>query len=317
MLILTDIAISFDDQLAEAYSIKGSYYYAIGNQEQAIKECDKAIKFNPNDGMAYGIKGNLYSWGDDLVKAIDNFQKAASLNRGKELPSTLKSLSSTYYHAGFIEKSKYYRDEALKLDGDSVGYYIFLAGLEQNLEDFAKANDFLWKAYSIDSMSTYFSLASNYNSLRQYDESLRFYKKWIERKKATGSLALWDMQRVGYAYWQNGYKKEAEYYFDKHIEYCNNEIKLGRFRSKQLFSYYDLAGIYAFRGEKDKAYENLRIYNQRKREPFWMVVLIKNDPLFDSIRDEPEFQQIVRDVEAKYQAEHERVRKWLEEQEME
>jgi molybdopterin converting factor small subunit len=35
--------------------------------------------------------------------------------------------------------------------------------------------------------------------------------------------------------------------------------------------------------------------------------------LFDNIRAEPEFQQIVRDVEAKYQAEYERVRKWLEE----
>jgi hypothetical protein len=45
-----------------------------------------------------------------------------------------------------------------------------------------------------------------------------------------------------------------------------------------------------------------------------MVNLIKADPLFISIRDEPEFQQIVRDVEAKYQAEHERVRKWIEEQ---
>lgn len=31
------------------------------------------------------------------------------------------------------------------------------------------------------------------------------------------------------------------------------------------------------------------------------------------MRDEPEFQQIVRDIEAKSQAEHERVRQWLEE----
>ena len=45
-------------------------------------------------------------------------------------------------------------------------------------------------------------------------------------------------------------------------------------------------------------------------------VQMNNDPLFDSIRDEPEFKQIVRDVETKYQAEHERVRKWLEENDM-
>ena len=47
-----------------------------------------------------------------------------------------------------------------------------------------------------------------------------------------------------------------------------------------------------------------------------MINLIKADPLFASMRNEPEFQQIIRDVEAKYQAEHERVRKWLEEKGM-
>ena len=49
---------------------------------------------------------------------------------------------------------------------------------------------------------------------------------------------------------------------------------------------------------------------------YWAVFWIKNDPLLNSIREEPEFRQIVRDVEAKYQAEHERVRQWLEDNEM-
>jgi hypothetical protein len=47
-----------------------------------------------------------------------------------------------------------------------------------------------------------------------------------------------------------------------------------------------------------------------------MSVNIKTDPIFNNIRNEPEFQQIVKDIEAKYQAEHERVRKWMEEQGM-
>jgi hypothetical protein len=47
-----------------------------------------------------------------------------------------------------------------------------------------------------------------------------------------------------------------------------------------------------------------------------MINDIKNDPLFDSIRDELEFQQIVQDIEAKYWAEQERVSKWLEENDM-
>jgi molybdopterin converting factor small subunit len=44
--------------------------------------------------------------------------------------------------------------------------------------------------------------------------------------------------------------------------------------------------------------------------------MVKTDPLFDKIRNKPEFKQILAEMEAKYQAEHERVRKWLEEQEM-
>jgi hypothetical protein len=84
-----------------------------------------------------------------------------------------------------------------------------------------------------------------------------------------------------------------------------------------LYTYYEgLAGIYAFMGERDKAYKNLRIFNQIQEIPLWMSVNIKTDPIFNNIRNEPEFQQIVKDIEAKYQAEHERVRKWIEENKM-
>jgi hypothetical protein len=47
----------------------------------------------------------------------------------------------------------------------------------------------------------------------------------------------------------------------------------------------------------------------------WLNIL-NYDPMFDNIRDDPEFQQIVRDMEAKYHADHERVRKWLEENDL-
>jgi hypothetical protein len=91
---------------------------------------------------------------------------------------------------------------------------------------------------------------------------------------------------------------------------------MGRLYAKLSWTSYDLAGVYAFRGEKDKAFENLRVFNQKQRMILTWVTHFNHDPLFDSIRNEPEFQQIVRDVEAKYQAEHERVRKWLEENDM-
>ena len=49
--------------------------------------------------------------------------------------------------------------------------------------------------------------------------------------------------------------------------------------------------------------------------PFIVWFMIR-DPFFDSMRDEPEFQQILSEIVAIQQAEHERVRQWLEENDM-
>ncbi|MCX6254258.1 MAG: hypothetical protein NTV31_07245, partial [Bacteroidia bacterium] len=316
-LLLANIALSFDDQLAEAYYVRGGYYVQKGFTKQAIEEFDKTLRLNPNDWMAFFGKGELYS-NDDLVKAIENLQIAASLNHGSELPLILISMGISYFNAGFIEKTKDIALETFKLVGDSTQYLWYLAEIEYCQSNYEKALEFLGRGYTIDSTDVEIlaDLGFCYSYLDQFKESLKYFKKYVERKKALGQFDLDATQRIGYTYWKNGYRKEAEYYFDKQIEYCKNSIQNSRPYALSKYAYYDLAGVYAFRGDKEKAYENLRIFNQRQRMEFLRVTFIKDDPLFDSLRGEPEFQQIVRDVEAKYQAEHERVRKWLEEQGM-
>lgn len=57
----------------------------------------------------------------------------------------------------------------------------------------------------------------------------------------------------------------------------------------------------------------LRMFDRCPVMPLSMVDDIKKyNPLFNSIRYDPEFQKIVRSWEIKYQAEHERVGKWIE-----
>ena len=316
-LILADIALTYDDQLSEAYSIKGVCYYQIGKYDKAFGELDKALKFNPNDWMAYFFNGNLYS-NIDLVKSIDNYNKAISLNRGTTLPAMLQRISWIYNSAGFIEEFENCNQEALELNGDSASYFSALSGAANHRGNYKKAIEYAAKAYALNPDRTYDLWLMGYNNmmLGQYEESMKYYKKYVEKQKDLSYFSLNGTHRIGFVYWENGYKKEAESYFDMQIKYSNDEIKLERGSALTFFQYYDLAGIYAFRGEREKAYENLRIFNQRQWMPLNLVRLIKDDPLFNSIRNEPEFQQIVRDVEAKYQAEHERVRKWLEEQGM-
>jgi hypothetical protein len=113
-----------------------------------------------------------------------------------------------------------------------------------------------------------------------------------------------------------GKKKEAEYYLNQQIKYDEEIIKLGRVLAQNNSAIYDLAATYAFLGNKVKAYQYLDEFNKNKNYPLWWVILAKHDPLFNSIRNEDRFQKILQNMEAKQQAEHERVKKWLEEQGM-
>jgi tetratricopeptide (TPR) repeat protein len=251
----------------------------------------------------------------DFVNCIENCIKAASLNRGSELHVIFESLSWEFFLAGFPDKQKYYNLEAFQLNGDSVLYFNTLSAYETDPD---KSMELLQKAYAIDTTNSgiAYELGIGYMFLNQPKNSLKYYKKFFEIIKTVGSGTNLDVGRMGWAYWENGYKQEAEYYFEKQLEYCKNDIKLKRPWGQTLNPYYDMAGIYAFRGDKEKAYECLKKFNKKQIMPYYAVAYIKTDPLFNSIRNEPEFQQIARDIEAKYQAEHERVRKWLEAQGM-
>jgi len=61
--------------------------------------------------------------------------------------------------------------------------------------------------------------------------------------------------------------------------------------------------------------ENLRLLS-KSGMPSVHTNRTRNSPIMDKIRNEPGFDEIMDELEANYQAEHEKVRQWLEENEM-
>lgn len=314
VLILTEKAFNYDSQLSDVYNLRGRYYRQKGEIKLAISEYDKAIKINPNDWLAYWSKGILYS-NFDGVKTLENLHKAADLNRGPQLQNIYSTMSFIYGLAGIRKWFTYYSEETLKLNGDSSSYCSRLALYENYQGNFMKAVEYGKKGFEIDSsnLEVIDRLAYNYMFLGMFDEALTFYEKYLNKMDTLKDLNINDQHRIAYTYWMVGNQKKADFYFNQQVEYCLKSIELNRPSAKAFLDYYDLAAVYAFRGEKEKAYENLNVFNEKPIMPFWMNTLIKQDPLFDPIRHEPEFQKIVREVEAKYKAEHERVKAWLEE----
>jgi TolB-like protein/Flp pilus assembly protein TadD len=306
-LILADKALFYNKQLSEAYILRGNYYDSKGEVTRAIDEYDKALKINPNSWEAYYQKGILYR-DVDLLQSIDNLQKAAKLNSGPELPDIKYEITRAYNYAGFYEKSKNIALEVLKLDGDSVRYLAMVSMAEFYLGNEEKALKFRKKAYAIDSTNimSLQQLGESYREMRNWEEMLKYCKKYSLTSGDLSSLHL------GYAYLKNGYTKEAEDCFERLTKSYENNIKLNP-QSYRTYGY--LAILYAIRDDKEKVYESLNRFYQTKALPIHYVKAL-NYPAFDSIRNEPEFKKITAEMEERFQAENERIRKWLEENNM-
>lgn len=320
VLVLADKALSIDNRLSDAYTVRGYYYYQVGEPDRAIHDFDRAVEFNPNNGRAYRLRGELYSL-KDLDKSMKDYHKAMELLRGDQLPAMLNSMGLMYLRTGFFEKSKYYYSEAFKLTRDSLQYYNGLKMCEFVTGNFSGSIEYSKKIQALDTTINDLSntnleldnwFGECYMMNGDFLEALKYYNKWLEKGQLRGQNALFGMHRIGWAYWMNGMKKEGEEYLMKQIDYSMRILDMGHVIGSTHRNYYDLAATYAFLGEKDRAYDYLGIYSNFPIIDSWGVNYLRHDPLFDNIRDEPEFKQIVRDVEAKFQAEHERIRQWLE-----
>jgi hypothetical protein len=139
--------------------------------------------------------------------------------------------------------------------------------------------------------------------------SVKYWEKYIDRISALGQKTLYGSLGIGLSYWMHGDTVKADCYFDQHIIFCMELID----SDKSLHSF--LSKIYAIKGERERAYEHLRKFNELEGMPIHARGM-KDDLFYKNIRNEPEFLQIASEIETKYQAEHERVRRWLEENEM-
>ena len=99
-----------------------------------------------------------------------------------------------------------------------------------------------------------------------------------------------NLHRWGVALWKSGKKEDALRLMNKSISIYKKLDSLGRIN----FAEYDMAGVYAFMGDKKTAYEILNAWQQRTHWPWGSPYLIKIDPLFDNLRNDKEFKDLVQ-----------------------
>jgi tetratricopeptide (TPR) repeat protein len=219
-----------------------------------------------------------------------------------------------YKSAGFFEKSEYYIQEKLKLNRDSADYYAYLSWFEFDRGNWDKVIEMCNKRLAIDStdMEALGLIGAAYLLLKEYEESLTYFEKLIDGMNASGDTIYPLMKWISYAYRKKGDLELADYYIKQELKYWNRSIEQ---RRNPEFAFHR-AAVYAFRGMQEETLADLREFSNSEVIHHKYLSYMKNWPFFDNIRDDPGFQKILNNVEAKCQIQHEKVRKWLEENNM-
>ncbi|MGW8316880.1 MAG: tetratricopeptide repeat protein [Bacteroidales bacterium] len=316
-LLMVNKALSIDDQLDEAYFLRGEYYRQNGDLDSALASYDQAIRINPNFYEAFRAKGTLYAWeSSEILQGLENLYKAMSLASIEDRPELLRSFGGTLSGLGFFDQARRYFKEAVAIDENGAVDTWRNVSIEFNQQHYEEALRLAREAYSLDTnrlINLHFFI---YTHPEHIEEAYAHAQKVIEKSERTGVPIYFQSHRIGYIYYQMGMMAEADKFFNQQIFYSEESIKLKRPYSNWKHAPYDLSATYAFIGDKDRAYQLLDELNALNYFDLALISFIEGDPLYASIREEDRFQNILRDMKAKNQAEHERVALWLEENDL-
>jgi TolB-like protein/AraC-like DNA-binding protein/Tfp pilus assembly protein PilF len=309
-LIYANMALEYDPQCADAHFYRAKVYSQTSKTAEALKEIDIALQLNPNDYKAYTLRSEISRFIQDNVGEISNYYEAMLRNHAS--PGYLRRFSTILGNCGYTDLGRTYLQQALELDGDSATHLFWLATMEysdgniENAYQIAKTNNDYYKDLSWDNRLAPYCLMTG-----RIEEAYEINLKMMESLKKAGEMDLFVPKEYAYCLWHKGRTKEAEVIMNELVQTHLETIKLGRYNAITKRAQFDLAEIYSLLGNKGKAYYYLDEVNKKPAFPVWWVTSFKIVPYFDNIRQEPRFQKILKDVEAKYQAEHERVGKWL------
>jgi len=312
ILILANRALFYDNTLAEAYTLRGDYYSARG-LGKAVSEYEQALRYDPNNWQAYNGLGGYYLLKDN-VKSADNYLEALQRRRGPEYKLMLNNLIFILVINGLLEEGQELINRKLLWDDDSVSYYRRLAHIEEYEGNFEQAVAYASKAWSIDStdLNVNALLAFNYVLLKDYKKASKYYENTVRLSSLMNFKMNNEHHRIGFFYLVRGDTIKANVYFQRQIDADLQLIEMGNADRAM----YDLAATYAILNEKEKAFNTLEIFEKQHAIPWFFYFYLKNDPLFQSIRKEPQFQEILNNVKIKVLEEQRKLKTWFEQQDV-
>src|SRR5881275_1576061 len=301
----------------------GRYEFAKYTQtgwNNAIRYYEEALKLDPNYALAYcGLADNYAYMGsvvmpekEAIAKEKEFAQKALELD--PELAETHMSFALALVAAYDWRNGLKEFDRTLELNPNLAFAYELQAWTVNGLGRFDEAIAKTKKAVELDPLNPFFQMSLSFYQYwaRQYDNAIAQARKTLEMdpnstiarvllglsflKKGDTGGAIAELQKtkapdpgawyqgfLGYAYAVSGDRAKAEQALRE----------LEELAKRQYVSPTAFVTIYLGLGEKEKALDSLEKAYEEQDSACWYL---KIDQIYDSVRNEPRFQAILKKV---------------------
>jgi TolB-like protein/AraC-like DNA-binding protein/Tfp pilus assembly protein PilF len=304
-----DRALLLDPKLAQSLIAKAFTYMVYAEYEMALPFLEKALLYNPNSAMVINILSDFYTrFVQDTEKYLEYALKGIQLDIAAQdsvaASYIFMHVGNAFIQTGFVEEAELYIDKALDYnDGNSYAYQLKAYILFAKNKDLQQLKDLLSEAFSKDS-SRYDiveEIGMIYYYLRDFENAYRYYTTFLEYMEAQNlEISRGSFAKIGVVFSELGFKEKADKYFSDFLVYAEAD--------ESMYQHLSLAVYYSYMGNTNLALEHLELFSHEDKYPYWYLLFLDIDPLFDNIQNLPEFQEILKDIESNYWDNHQLIR---------
>jgi TolB-like protein/AraC-like DNA-binding protein/Tfp pilus assembly protein PilF len=308
-----DKALLFDPKLANSLVAKALYYMHNKEYELAVPYLEKALEYTPNSILAINYLALIYNNNiPNTTKYLEYALKAVRLEANAQDSATTSNnylrLSDALIQTGFV-------DEALKYCNKSLDYnpknffsrWVKVFILYAKDKDLNKTKQLLLQELKRDTTQLLMveEIAKVHYLMGDFEGAYPYYKRFLELKDAY-RLDIFKNEnlKIGIVLDKVGQKEKAQEFVKSFKSYADND--------KSIYKHLNLAGYYAYLGDDNKSIEHMKLFSKEENLKYW-VLLFDSDPIVKAVKDHPEFDKVMGDIEKKFWNTHEEIKVTLKE----
>jgi len=310
-----DKAVLHDPSLGESLMAKGMYYLNRKEYKEALPYLERAHEYNPNSVEVLGLLTDFYyMYLPNTGKYLEYALKGLKLNA-----TSGDSVAISYFHlrlgnaliqAGFVDQALEHIDKSLEYNPENAfSRYVRAFVLYAKEGDLKHTRELLQIEFQRD--TNRFDILQDIGKvsyyLKDYEAAYEYYKRFNYQRE-TRKLDAFEYENlvIGRVYELAGETKKAKEFYERYRQYVEHD--------QTAYKHIGLAVYYCQMNDSAKALEHLRLFTQEDNIQYWVILFMDKGPELTETEASPEFKALLKEVERKFWANHEKLKGKLEEQ---